>query len=68
MPLGAVVGSNCDFRFSLAIEGPLCDGKFKFLGGVFPYMGPNAHFGVFFTFGPRSAARRPFGPLVSGRS
>ena len=31
-------------------------------------MGAKAHFGYFSTFGPRSAARRPLGPLVSGQS
>ena len=32
------------------------------------YMGPKAHFDPKSTFGPRLAARRPFGPLGSGKS
>ena len=64
---GAVVGSNYDFRFSRSTEGPLCTGKFAFLGvGVGPIY-TYIHIYISDLFDPISAARRPFGPLVSGQ-
>ena len=60
-----MVGSNCDFRFSPAIVVPLYHGKFSFFGRRVP--GIYIYIYISDLFDPISAARRPFGPLVSGQ-
>ena len=57
-----MVGSNCDFRFSPAIVEQKSNGKFPFFGRPDIYI-----YYISDLFDPISAARRPFGPLVSGQ-
>ena len=60
-----MVGSKCDFRFSPAIVEQKGNGKFPFFGRRVPDI--HIYVNISDLFDPISAARRQFGPLVSGQ-